>query len=95
MNFNLDLCERVVAGCLSFRIAMGTKSVGSIPIKGPGLISLRVLSMCANSKGTKFAIAPWKVVVLWAACLWDCYCAESLGACTENLGAIGPHETAL
>ena len=82
-------------GCLSFRIVLRTKSVGSIPIKGPGLMSLRVLSMCANSKGTKFAIAPRKVVVLWAACLWDCYCTENYGACTEDLGAIGPHETAL
>ena len=69
--------------------------MGSIPTKGPGLMSVRVLSMCANSKGTKFAIAPWKVVVLWAACLWDCYCTENYGACTEDLGAIGPHETAL
>jgi len=51
--------------------------------------------MCANSNGTKFAIAPWKVVVLWAARLWDCCCTENYGACTENLGAIGSHETAL
>ena len=77
MNFNLDLCERVVARPLIIQDCNRTKGVGSIPIKGPGLMSLRVLSMCANSKGTKFAIAPWKVVVLWAACLWDCYCAES------------------
>ena len=41
-------------GCLSFRIVLRTKCVGSMPIKGLGLMFLRVLSMCANSKGTKF-----------------------------------------